>query len=308
MLPITAVIPNWNRADLLDKLLSSLAPIERTLVIDAASTDSSAAVAAARGAEFHNLKANPGFAAAVNTGVRESQTPWIAILNNDVELAPVYLAKLHAAAESAAAAFATGKILGYRNRASIDGTFDLVSRGCCAWRAGSGAPDGPIWNQPRPIQLAPFTALLIRRDVFTQIGPLDESFESYLEDADFGIRCARAGLAGLYEPTAIAMHHGSATFGAWSPRPVHLISRNQVLLAAKHAPSLWPVLAGQLLWGLLALRHRAGRAWLRGKIDGLRRYRNVTRNPAPADFFAAQEAQIRLLSNDTYWRWYFRLT
>ena len=308
MLPITAVIPNWNRADLLGKLLSSLAAIDRILVIDGASTDSSAAVAAAHGAEFHSLNANPGFAAAVNTGVGKSSGAWLAILNNDVELAPDYLAKLLAAAESTGAAFATGKILSFDDHTVIDGSFDLVSRGCCAWRAGSGAADCPIWNLTRPVQLPPFTALLIRREVFAQIGPLDESFESYLEDADFGIRCARAGFAGVYEPAASAIHRGSATLGAWSPRSVYLISRNQVLLAAKHACSFWPVLAGQVLWGLLALRHRTGFAWLRGKIDGLRRYRAVTRNPAPADFFTAQESQIRSLSNDTYWRWYFRLT
>ena len=39
---------------------------------------------------------NAGFAAAVNRGIREARSEWIAVLNTDVELAPDYLEKLAA--------------------------------------------------------------------------------------------------------------------------------------------------------------------------------------------------------------------
>ena len=65
---------------------------------------------------------------------------------------------------------------------------------------------------------------------------------------------------------------GSATSGEWNKDTVRRIARNQVLLARKHFSglSIWPILAGQLLWGLVAFRHGRGFAYLRGKLQGLR--------------------------------------
>src|SRR6202008_622908 len=103
---------------------------------------------------------------------------------------PDWLGTLLTAAEREQAAFAVGKLLRTGDTATIDGTFDEISRGACAYRCGSGKPDGGIWNQARRIRFAPMTAALFRRELFDQIGPLDETFGSYLEDIDFGIRCA----------------------------------------------------------------------------------------------------------------------
>jgi len=36
---------------------------------------------------------------------------------------------------------------------------------------------------------------------------VEEAFESYLEDVDFGLRCAAANLTGWYFPAAICWHH-----------------------------------------------------------------------------------------------------
>jgi len=96
---------------------------------------------------------------------------------------------------------------------------------------------------------------------------------------------------------------------------VRLIARNQLLLVARHYDGplfracLWPIVAGQLLWGLVALRHGAGLAWCSGKWDGLRRFR-LQGHPPPGlrQFLLDSEKEIRERSRDAYWRWYFRLT
>ncbi len=126
--------------------------------------------------------------------------------------------------------------------------------------------------------------------------------------------CAQ-GFTGIYVPDAIAWHHGSATLGRWNPRVVRLISRNQLLLVARHLrPRPVPLLpladlAGQLLWGLVALRHGRPLAWLAGKIDGLRGFRLEGRALSPASRFSGSlRTEIRRRANDPYWRWYFRLT
>ena len=315
---VAAVIPNWNRGDLLKTLLDNLRSQTRAfnevVVVDNGSTDDSVQVAQEAGACVLRLERNLGFAPAVNRGIAAAKTDWIAILNNDVTLAPDWLAVLLAAARKDIVWFATGKTLSAQDHCVIDGAFDAVSRGACAYRCGSGKPDGPAWNQPRRIRMAPMTAVLIRRELFEQIGELDERFESYLEDVDFGIRAALAGKWGVYEPAAIAYHLGNSTWGRWHKESIRLLARNQVLLAAKHfrGQPLWPILVGQLLWGLLAFRHGRLVSYLRGKFAGLGLARSLPPGPASEDggtLFRESEREILEIQQqtgfDVYWRAYF---
>ena len=264
MLTVAAIIPHWNRRDLLEPLFTSLAAqtrlFDEIILVDNGSTDDSAELAE-RHATVIRLPENLGFAAAVNRGIASTNADWVAILNNDVTLAPDWLEQIL----TTDALFATGKILNAADHSIIDGTYDEISRGACAWRCGSGQPDSPIWNVPRPMQFAPMTAAIFRRSLFDDIGPLDENFGSYLEDVDFGIRCALAGHHGSYIPSAVAYHRGSATRGAWNNDTVKQISRNQILLTVKHfsGEPRWPIVAGQMLWGLVALRHLRGVSYLR---------------------------------------------
>jgi GT2 family glycosyltransferase len=316
---VSAVIPHWNRAALLANVLAGLAaqthPLETVIVVDNGSTDPSPQVAQQAGAQVIRLPRNEGFARAVNIGVGACTSDWILIVNNDVSFGPEWLAILLEAASEAQAPFAIGKLTSASDPATIDGTWDAVCRGAVAWRCGNGRPDGPLWNEPRSTPFLPLTAALVRRDLFAELGPLDETFESYLEDVDFGLRCAAAGRCGIYVPQACARHAGSATLGAWHKATVRRLARNQVLLVRKHfrgAP-LWPVLAAQLLWGLLALRHGTGWAWLQGKWEGSRfpppsEAGQWSRIQATVEKSEAEILQLqRFTGFDWYWRMYFAL-
>jgi GT2 family glycosyltransferase len=326
---ITAVVPVWNGRELLERLLASLAaqtePAGELLVVDNGSEDGAPELARARGARVIPMGCNAGFAAAVNRGIRESRGDWIAVLNSDVELAPDYFAAL----VRADGWFATGKILstagklGGDSSATIDGTFDALCRGGTAWRVGSGRRDGPQFGDCRKIASPPWTAALFRAELFERVGLLDESFVSYLEDVEFGLRCAALQLTGLYVPDAVAWHRGSATLGRWHSQTVRQISRNQVLLLARHYPTRllwrcgWPIAVAQCLWGAVAFRHGAGWAWMRGKCEGLREFRSA-RNRADAfdpgllQYLRNNEEIIRSVQEatgfDRYWSLYFRLT
>ncbi|HYL37750.1 MAG TPA: glycosyltransferase family 2 protein [Bryobacteraceae bacterium] len=321
---VSIVIPNWNGAPRLAALLERLAgqscAIHEILVVDNGSSDDSAGVAARAGASVLALGANTGFSHAVNCGIRAASGDWICILNNDVSPEPDWLRNLTQAAVAGDAWFATGKLLDAARRDRIDGAFDAICRGACAWRCGHDRPDSPFWNQPREIRFAPFTAALFRADLFQRVGLLDETLESYLEDVDFGIRCAAQGLKGWYVPQAVASHQGSATLGAWHPDTVRKIARNQLLLVAKHYPKKWILRYGwhifiaQALWGFTALRHGRLSAYLAGKADGLRLFR-ANRGEACSNFPAIleqSEKEIRELQSltgfDLYWRLYFALT
>lgn len=335
MATVSAIIPTWNRADLLESILANLAaqsrPPEQVIVVDNGSTDDSQLVARKQGVDLIVFPENRGFAAAVNEGIRRARSDWVLILNNDVVLEPDWLRRLLATAEETGAQFAAGKLLQMRDHRRLDGSWDLVSRAAYAWRCGYGRPDGAVWSIRREISFAPMTAALFRRDIFDRIGHLETRFESYYEDVDFGIRCALSGIRGVYEPAAVAIHMDKGSLGRRGQRVYYLSARNQLLLLAKHYPArtlrrfAWPILVGQLLSVFAAARQGHPIAAIRGKYDALRSWNEFREHRAaisdPAQFdqaariietaFAQSESEIRQLQKqigfDIYWRLYFSL-
>ena len=321
---VSVVIPVWNGRDLLLRLLEKLRgqtyPITEVLAVDNGSEDGAAEAAEQAGARVLRLGANRGFASAVNQGIEACRTELVALVNSDVEPEPDWLGHLARAMDSADVWFATGKTLSASQRNRIDGTYDLIGRSACAWRVGNGHLDGPEFSQARPIAMAPATAALFRTELFHRVGLLDTAFESYLEDVDFGLRCAIEGLGGVYVPKAVAYHWGSASLGKWNPKIVRLTARNQVYLVSKHGllrRFWWPILVGQLLWGLVALRHGAGWAFVRGKVAGVEQALAYSSKlklvpPGLATILEDSEREIHEVQRRTgfnlYWRVYFLLT
>ncbi|MDX2154748.1 MAG: glycosyltransferase family 2 protein [Bryobacteraceae bacterium] len=326
MEPVSVVVPHWNRRDLLKALLKLLPlqtyPIGEILIVDNGSGDGSVELARSLGAAVLPLDRNYGFSYAVNRGVEAARCGYVAVVNNDVAPEPDWLAQLVAALEASGenAWFAAGRLVRRAEGEVLDGTFDLLSRGGAAWRAGNGRRNGPQWEAPRRAAMVPLTAAVFRRRLFALVGGLEERFESYLEDVEFGLRCTLAGYGGLYVPGAVAVHEGSATLGAWHSETTRRMARNQLWLIALHRPGEWlaryprQILVAHLLWGLVALRHGQLGAWLQGKWEGLCTFRTMRREGGEGSLAAVLEEQEQLIFElqratgfDAYWRWYFRL-
>ena len=327
---VSIIVPVWNGRAMVERLVGCLRaqtyPIAEILVVDNGSVDGTPEAAEALGARVVRMGSNTGFSRAVNRGIQECATAWLAIVNSDVEPMPDWLERLVEAVRAPGVWFAAGKILSASRREVIDGTYDALCRGGCAWRVGHGRPDGPEFSVARRIWFASGTASLFRAELFRHVGMLDDGFESYLEDVEFGLRCACLDYPGRYVPEAIAFHVGSASLGPWHSATVRRISRNQVLLVAKYYPAGllfrlgWPILVAQTLWGLVALRHGAFWAFLRGKLDGLLRFRTAGRGASriPVEskrlrrILRESEQEIRCVQRrtgfDWYWRVYFVLT
>ena len=97
-LPVTVVIPAYDRAELLPRALASVAaqtaaPAE-ILVIDDGSADDTAAVAERLGARVLRHERNRGVSAARNTALDAAGGEWVAFLDTDDEWLPFHLERL----------------------------------------------------------------------------------------------------------------------------------------------------------------------------------------------------------------------
>ncbi|MDE3168292.1 MAG: glycosyltransferase family 2 protein [Acidobacteriota bacterium] len=266
---ITVVIVNWNRRELLRAALASL---ERqrgvdfeTIVVDNASSDGSAEMAAA---EFHarviRNAVNRGFCAANNQGIAAARGDFIALLNNDAEAGPGFLAELHRACTLAPdIGMAASKILVWEDPARIDKAGHLIFPDGQNRGRGSGALDAGQFDREEEVLWPDGCAAMYRKRMLEEIGGFDEDLFAYGDDAELGLRARIAGWRCWYTPHATVRHHRGATMGKGSMARLKLIERNRVLLAVKLFPwsllVLNPFYFGlRLLAGAAAARRGSG--------------------------------------------------
>jgi GT2 family glycosyltransferase len=225
------------------------------------------------------LTENYGTTGSINRGVAESSSEYVLLLNNDVELDPQFLAILISVlSNSQEYGFATGKLISDRgNRDRLDGAGDALLRGGGAFRLGHSDLDVGQFDHSRPVLAGCGAATLFRRSVFEEVQGLDEDFFAYLDDVDLALRAQLIGHQGIYVPSALAYHIGSATLGhALHPRIVEWMTRNQILLVVKNYPSsvllrLLPQIIGfQILWCGMVLRKCRLVSYAKGMIGAMR--------------------------------------
>jgi len=233
------VVVNWNRKELLRACLASLArqtgvTIE-TIVVDNGSTDGSADLAEREfGAHVIRNSENRGFCAANNQGIAAARGEFVALLNNDAEAEPAWLAALvKACAKSPLYGMAASKVLVWEDPQRIDKVGHLIFPDGQNRGRGAGALDRGQYDREEEVLWPDGSAALYRKTMLDQIGGFDEDFFAYGDDAELGLRARIAGWRCIYTPEAVARHHRGSTLGRSSMRRLELIERNRVLLALK---------------------------------------------------------------------------
>lgn len=89
----------------------------------------------------------------------------------------------------------------------------LVSRLLSPWTVASPAPESPA-----QAQWVSGASLMVRRQVFEQIGLLDEGLYTYFDDVDFCLRARRAGWEVWYVPSSRVSHLGGQSTGVGRER------------------------------------------------------------------------------------------
>jgi GT2 family glycosyltransferase len=281
---LAVIVLNWNGLADTRALLPTLAACRlpegwtlETVVVDNASSDGSVA---AIGREFPTvtllpLGENRRFAGGNNAGLERALAGGadaIALLNNDTVADPGLFEHLLLALEQDPGAGAAAPLIYYgapSDRIWYAGGRISTALGLAAHR-GLRERDHGQYRAVEETGYLTGCCLLASRAAWEQVGPLDERYFIYAEDADWCLRARRAGYRLLFVPTARLWHSVSASSGAMSPWKIYQRTRANLTLFATHTRGLgrltwWPAYAAQelarMVW-LAARGHGAASAAL----------------------------------------------
>ncbi len=188
---------------------------------------------------------NDGFAAGVNAGWRVARSPWLLILNPDVEVAQGFLGQVFVR-------------LGTFDSAA-DGRPGIVGFGL---RNSDGSPQGSVGVFPslgrtireqfipRPqrkyqadwrirtarVDWVTGACMLVNSAMIEAVGGMDEDFFLYHEEVAFSLTAQRLGWTVQYDPTLWVVHRHPLQNRAISPKMRVITRHSKLLYFRKHLP------------------------------------------------------------------------
>jgi len=223
---VSIIVLNYNGKKYLDGCFTSIARISypkdkyEVIMVDNGSSDGSIEYVRKKypRVKIIALNKNCGFTGGNNLGVRLAKGDYVVFLNNDVVVDENWLIALVKVAMSYPDAIMTSKAL-FLDKSGIinhDGSkATLIGRGFCVNFGRKDRNSGDISDK---FVVQPYGAsMLVKKDIFEEIGAFDESYFASLEDLDLGLRAWLFGHKVIYVPTSIFHHVGSGT-GGWGSR------------------------------------------------------------------------------------------
>ena len=202
---IAAVVVSYRSASTLDECLVRLRAargVEQIRVVDNGSDDGSLEILQRHALADPRLRFianpdNPGFAVACNQGAADSDAPWLAFVNPDLQVRPDSLHRLRGHALALGGQALVGADLhgadGLRDGAARrrDPDFAAMLR-----HPAAGARLDVAMDPGRPLQ--PLDAvsgalMLMPRELFVRIGGFDQGYRLHAEDLDLCRRARQAG-------------------------------------------------------------------------------------------------------------------
>lgn len=291
------IVINWRLAaetiECVHSLRDAGAQPGQVIVVDNGSGDDSAAQLEAALGDFIELIVSPrnlGFAGGNNLAIQRALdhgADSVLLINNDTVVAPTIFAELANCAAAHPNWMLLAPLILYHNDflPNSDPKREII------WSLGDRLIPGTLLtrgllrNRPLPADLPPCVevdflnacGLLIRREVFDEIGLLDARFFMYAEDVDFCWRARRAGLRMGCATSARMWHKVSRSTGVYHPTARYWRVSNQIRVYRRYAHAWqWPLMLG-FTWlrclGLVLRDLRAGRvetalrtvqAWIHG--------------------------------------------
>jgi len=265
---VTVVVVTWQGRHLVAPCLRSLRAQtlpHQVLVVDNGSTDGTLELLASEFPEVDvlALPRNTGFAGGVAAALGRVDTRFLALLNNDAEADPAWLATgvARLVAAPGVAAVSSRMLLAGRADTVNNAGVVLLDSGYGADR-GLGEADDPRFDFPVAVFAASGGASVYRTLAVKAVGGVEAQFFMYYEDTDLSWRLRLAGWSVEYCPGAVVRHRHAASSRPGSATFAFHTERNRLLTLARCAPL--PTAAGAtaryaLTTASLAVSHLLGR-------------------------------------------------
>jgi GT2 family glycosyltransferase len=254
---LSIIIVNWNSTAWLLKCLESVyAQTHETtfeiIVVDNASPDGDVGLVKERYPKVILIEspANLGFAGANNLGFRSATGEYVVFLNPDTELVNPAFDRMLPQVRSLPSLGTAGCTLlnedGSIQTACIQ-TFPTILNqlldmdvirnrfpACSLWNI---APLFAGGTEPSRVEVISGACVLLKREVFAQVGMFSEEYFMYAEDLDLSYKASQAGFTNYYLPEGRIIHYGGKS--SVRRRAVVMKWRSILLYIAKHRGSAY---------------------------------------------------------------------
>ncbi len=245
------VILNWNGRPMLERFLPSVVANTtgdaEVVIADNGSTDDSIEFLKTNYPSLRLIlmDKNYGFAAGYNRALAQIDAEYYVLLNDDVEVTPVWTDKVVALMDSdpqIAAAQPMLKMFDRRDHfeyaGGAGGYIDKLGYPFCRGRIFSTIEqDTGQYNDTRDVFWATGAAMFVRSAVWKELGGLDGDFFAHMEEIDFCWRARNHGYRIVATSDAQVFHVGGGTLPKSSPFKTQLNFRNNLAMLYKNLPA-----------------------------------------------------------------------
>lgn len=228
---LSIVIVNWNSRVFLDTCLSSLTssgmnPLHEIIVVDNASYDGTQKLLCEKYpfVKYVQSPINGGFSFANNLGAKEAKGEALLFLNPDTEILDNAISEVfQTIAEDESIGAANCVLLnsdGTVQESCVEAYPTILNQTANSKFLRKLFPKSFLWgnavllskeNGIHDVETLSGAFLMIRKEVFEDIGGFDEMYFMYAEDRDLCYRVAKAGYRVVIDKRASVIHHGGGS-------------------------------------------------------------------------------------------------
>lgn len=307
MKQVAVIILNWNGAGLLRHYLPTViegtdTSIADIIVADNGSTDDSLQVLEQEFPQVQVVKfdKNHGFAEGYNLAIGQTMHPYTVLLNSDVRTPQGWLNPLLDYMETHPDVGAVmPKLLkdredgkqSFEYAGAAGGYIDCHGYPYCRGRIFEYVEEdhGQYDDGPKSVFWASGACLMVRSQLYRDVGGLDKDFFAHMEEIDLCWRIRLAGYDLAMVPSSQIYHLGGGSLAYGNPRKTYLNFRNNLLLLHKNLPQqegkrllIVRRLMDTLAFGMALAKFHFGdaRAIVRAHRDFRKMRKNYTSQPA----------------------------
>lgn len=176
---------------------------------------------------------NLGFAGGNNYGAERAAGEYVAFLNNDTRVEPDWLSEMVKSLlrDSERGVVCTSSLMLDWSGEKIDFQAGALNFHGFGFQPSYGQPVEGRDIRPRDLLFSCGGSMLIRRDVFLEVGGFDADFFAFFEDVDLGWRLWVLGYGVTLTPTAITYHRHHGSFSSIPSHRTYLLYERNALYA-----------------------------------------------------------------------------